>query len=192
MAGATVAIWTLAAVCVDVPLVTMICAVPGATVEGTRNVIASDEVGAENVAGVVTPAASKIETVGAGEVANCPAAMAMEPGAMAVALGLVADRINGTFAAGVEPATGATDTPRNTSPALAVRRIVNFRRGRGGAGIGHDIRNRHEPGSGLQPESPFVLLMVPVMAQMVTVPSPFTLPVILRRPSVAGLRWDVG
>src|ERR1017187_6075329 len=55
----------------------------------------------------------------------CPLAVASEPGAMALAPGLAAESMRGTFAAAVEPAVGVSETPRRTSPALAVRRMVN-------------------------------------------------------------------
>ncbi len=54
----------------------------------------------------------------------CPAAVASEPGEIANALVLDAERISGTLTAGVVPAVGAKQTPLRTSPALAVRRSV--------------------------------------------------------------------
>ncbi len=54
-----------------------------------------------------------------------PPAVASDPGEIAVAPGLAADKISGALTAGVEPALGGRHTPRRTSPALALRTSVN-------------------------------------------------------------------
>src|ERR1700689_2169587 len=107
---------------------------------------------------------------------------------MANAPGFDAERMSGTLAAAVAPAVGARHTPRSTSPALAVRRIVNC------SPVGNVVAAMvsviETSWFGSAPGSPFALT-VEVTAQMVTVPSPLTLPAILRRPSVDGFR-EVG
>src|ERR1017187_1049982 len=135
--GATVAISMLFAVCVVVPFVIVTCAVPVATVVGTRNVIRLGETATIGAA-FVFPSESMIatdvppRTVGNGAVAVvedaarfCPPATVSEPGAIEVALVFEAERISGTFAIGVVPAVGASETPRNTSPAFALLMVVN-------------------------------------------------------------------
>src|SRR5579863_2802473 len=202
MPGATVEISTLPATWTAVPLATVTWAVPGATVDGTRNTICDGETEARGAA-VVAPAASRIETevpetaLGYGAVwvavavaRFCPLAVASDPGAMAVAAVLAAERISGTLAEGVDPAVGASDTPRKTSPALAVRTVVNCSEAAVAALVLAITSVMETRRLGSAPVSPLALT-VDVVAQMVTVPSPFTLPVMLRRPSVAGLR-DVG
>ena len=84
----------------------------------------------------------------------------------------------------------ARATPRRTSPAAALLITVNCSvGGAGGRGVGENIVDHYElVGVGTLIA---IGLTVEVTAQMVTVPSEFARPVILRKPSVAGLR-DVG
>src|SRR5579862_4315605 len=150
------------------------------------------------LAAVVFPCASRMDTVvpdncvGKGAVAEvvavaifCPAAMASDPAAIDVAPGFAAEKISGTLTAGVAPAAGVRHTPRKTSPAFALRIVVNCSPA---ATLGSMFASTSVIATSLfgsAPGSP-LLEIVEVIPQIVTVPSPFTLPAILRIPSVAG------
>src|ERR1017187_4743355 len=109
---------------------------------------------------------------------------------MAAVFEAALDRIEGTLLRGVEPGVGARQTPRRTSPALAARTTVNFSLDAPDAVALASTSVTDTSRLGSAPWSPLELT-VDVTAHTVTVPSPFTLPVRLRSPSVAGLR-DVG
>jgi len=194
--GATPAIFTLAAVWVEPPAVIFTWARPGATVDG--KVTCQGETNRRGAAAVL-PAESTMDTevpsklVGEGPrispgmpvASPCPRAKASEPGAIDVVLRVAADVINGTPGMGVLPAAGANATPRKTSPATAVRRVVNCSLAATAGSVLERTSVMDTSLFGSAPWSPLAL-MVEVTAQMVTVPSLFTLPVRLRRPSVAG------
>src|SRR5580698_5866673 len=99
------------------------------------------------------------------------------------------ETISGTFAM-VEDAVGARDTPRRTSPAAALLITVNCSFAAPEAVRLARVSVIITSLFGSAPVSPLVLT-VEVMAQMVTVPSLFTLPVMLRKPAVAGFK-DAG
>src|SRR5581483_11424444 len=149
-----------------------------------RNVIRLG-VAATKVAAVVLPEPSMIDTVGVGLVGNCPAAVASDPGAMAVAPGFAAERTSGTLAAGVGGVDGVRETPRRTSPAAAVRSVVNCSLAAEAALVLARTSLMLTSLFGSAPLSPLALT-VEVVAQIVTVPSGFTFPAMLRRPSVEG------
>ena len=120
----------------------------------------------------------------------CPNAVTSSPGAMEAVLHVAVETIDGTLLREVVPPVGAKVTPRRTSPALALRTMVNFSLAALAAVVLASVSVIETKKLGSAPWSPLELT-VEVTAQMVTVPSPFTLPAMLRRPSVAGLR-DVG
>src|SRR5215472_11360092 len=137
-AGVTAAIWRLDADSTPAGLLKISCAFPLAMPAGTMKLTCQ---GVTNRRGAAhdLPAESIIETdvppqlVGAGPIISPgvptaspgPAIDASEPGARPITLGLAADKISGTFGMGVEPAAGASATPRNTSPAAALFSVVN-------------------------------------------------------------------
>src|ERR1700722_3803478 len=83
----------------------------------------------------------------------------------------------------VELVPGVSDTPRSTSPNCAVRTVVNS--SLAGSVVAAILSVIVTSLFGSAPWSP-PPLTVAVMAQIVTVPSELTRPVMLRRPSVAG------
>src|SRR5271157_719234 len=106
------------------------------------------------------------------------------PCAIAVTLGLAAERIKGAL--GIEVELGVNDTPRRTSPATAVRKVVKVSAAAPEAVVLASVSVMDTSLLGSAPWSPLALT-VEVTAKTVTVPLEFTMPVILRRPSVAGL-----
>src|SRR5215469_15851989 len=109
-------------------------------------------------------------------------ANASPPCASEVTLTLAPDSIKGTL--GIVVDEGANAMPRRTSPAAAVRKVVkdSF----AGSVVAARLSVMVTSLLGSAPWSPLVLT-AEVTAYIVTVPSLFTLPVMLRRPPVAGL-----